>query len=172
MIEATSELYGECANITEEDIFQEFPILWDRKYRLTVSGIHHDTSNEIKRTARYCDTTHSRVEKGDRVKHIMIISAAGMIRWARVALCPNELEEFPVAIVALFHKVCEIEPLLSSFLIFDCQYRNGICTRDEPCGEHSNILKRLISMIPEKLYRDARNEAIIQQVKEGAGLIH
>jgi len=57
--------------------------------------------------------------------------------------------------------------MLANWAVSDCVYRNGICTKKAPCGKSVQILKELISVVPEKYYRDARNEAFLRGVRGG-----
>ena len=150
--------------IMEDDLLKEAPILRKRVLCIKVHDVTLEQSNFLKETARFCSPYHSMVVEDKKMTHVMSVSLDGIIRWAREVMCP-QVEETAELLNDIFKAICVSQPDLEGYLVSDCVYRNGVCTKTEPCGKSVEILKHLISIVPEAYYRDARNKALLDDIK-------
>lgn len=167
MIEATAKYNLQNMLITENDYFKETAALTSHKYLIDIVGITKEESDFLEETMRTNKVVHQYIGDGHRI----IVSAQGMINFGRAVFCPQD-ENIVELIQKVVAAVCEVDKGLVPHLVSDCVYRNGICTRDEPCGRSIDVLKQLISVVPEKYYRDARNKKLTDDVikdREGKG---
>lgn len=166
MIEVTAEFNVKNGKVVDSDYFRETQELVTHKYLITIRGITYEQSDFLASTCWLAGTSHSWLsdDEGNFGRHIMCISAGDFIAWGRRVFCPQE-QEIADMISGIAQAVIELDPGIGPHLVSDCVYRNGICTRAEPCGRSVNVLKELVSVIPEKYYRDARNEKLLREIK-------
>ena len=167
MILATAK-FNTQQEVTAEDFFKETEKLVSHRYFIEMEGLTKKQSEFLTRTARYNNTTHSVKSDGDDVRHNITISAIGMIHFGRAVFCPQD-KDIAEGIQAVVNAVIECDFMIKDYLVSDCVYRNGICNRQEPCGRSVEVLKNLISVVPEKYYRDARNEKVLRDIKADRG---
>lgn len=167
MIEVTAKYNCKNDDLMEDDYFKETVGLVTHKYNVTVENVTEKASKFLQETARYCGTEH--YCDGECDDHVMKISAQGMINWGRAVFCPQD-EDIVELIQAITKAITELDSTIAAYLVSDCVYRNGVCTRQVPCGRSIEVLQNLISVVPERYYRDARNEKLIADIKNGKGV--
>jgi hypothetical protein len=162
----TAKFHSKIGHVVDNDYFRETKLLTKHKYHIKIEHTTAEVTDFLSKTARYDTTSHSsELCEDNTTTHRMCISATGMIMWCRAVFCPHDDEEITEVINRITKAVIELDPDIQNHLVSDCIYRNGICTREKPCGRSIEVLKQLISVVPERYYRDARNEKLLREIK-------
>ena len=171
MIKVTAKYNLQNMLLTEADYFKETIALVSHKYSITIEGLTYEESEFLVANMREGSTWHSwkpNGDTGDTGRHNITVSAQGMINFGRAVFCPQE-DNIVDLIQKVVAAVVEVDKDLAAYLVSDCVYRNGVCTRDKPCGRSIEVLKDLVSIVPERYYRDARNEKLVNDVRRDKG---
>ena len=154
-------LLNEVLQLTDMDYLRESVELREQRFSIIFSEITKDQSDFIAVTGCIMGVSHGRTTDGDEITHEVCIDAADLITWCRRIFCPQEPDIAPM-LNDTYEAIIQVDSTIGEYLVSDCVYRNGICTREKPCGRSINVLQNLISLVPEAYYRDARNEKALK----------
>ena len=106
------------------------------------------------------------VNRQTPVRHVMLLNAEHLLQIAEARLCSKSLEATRRVVQAITEKVEEVDPELAARMHPKCFRQGGVCYEDDPCGIHMLMLRQVVEQIPEKFYRDWRNDFAIKQANE------
>ena len=100
------------------------------------------------------------------INHVMILNAGHLIDMSRKRLCSQAEQATREVMFSIKNAVSLEDPDLASFMVRNCQYRNGICPEAKPCGYHYKVLESMIEEVPEAMYRQARNNKAAKEANK------
>ena len=99
------------------------------------------------------------------VRHVMLLNAEHLIEMANARLCTKALLSTRQVMEMICTAIQQIDPALGVRLVPKCFHQGGLCYEDNPCGRNLIMLRQVVEQIPEQVYRDWRNQFIIDNYR-------
>jgi len=95
------------------------------------------------------------------VRHVMILNAEHLMQMAEARLCSKALKSTRKVMSLIREGVRSVDEKLADRMQPRCFRQGGVCYEDEPCGQNMIMLKQIVQQVPEEVYRDWRNEYLV-----------
>lgn len=99
------------------------------------------------------------------VNHVMLLNGQHLIDMSRKRLCLKAEQATRMVMTDIRNGVSKLDPWLANSMVPNCYYRGGICPEPQPCGMQNGMIRDMISQVPEKMYREARNALAVAEAK-------
>ena len=136
-------------------------ILFDKTIELTLGMDKQQALNQEVATLASMEYGVS----SDEGEVVTTINAQQLINQSRKMLCNEIQQQVHGEGHELKDGVYRADPIMAHAMVPECFYRGGMCPYQNPkgCNENVKYLRQLIGTIPEAFYRDARNEAAVNE---------
>ena len=130
------------------------------------AGQFHYVSSNRADWNDFSEEEEKEINRQTPVRHVMLLNAEHLLQIAEARLCTKALLATRQVVQAIKEEVEKIDPALAARMHPKCFRQGGVCYEDDPCGIHMLMLRQVVEQIPEKFYRDWRNDFAIKQANE------